>query len=480
MHWLWNFFLAKRQFSWLLITALCAAGAYAVLAIPKESAPEVIVPIGMISTVLPGASPADVEELVTKKLEDSIANVDGIERLTSSSLEGYSLITAEFDAHADVDKSIQDLKDAVDQAKGELPEDATEPVITELNFADQPILVISISSDLAPVEFTKLGEELEDEFKGVFGVAKVDVTGTRPREVQILVRSEALQAFGISLGEVSNALRSANVTMPVGTIVTSGIEYSVRLEGKILDLREIESIPVATRNGVPVYVRDIADVVNNVEKESTISRVSVDGAPSEKAMTLSIYKRSGVDVTTMADAVHKRLSLMQQEGGLLSDSQVLVVFDSGKDVKDELSELVGVGFETVILVILCLLLTIGWRESLVAALSIPLSFVIAFIGLYASGNTINFVSLFALILAIGILVDSGIVVTEAIHTRMRKFGDPDEAARAAIREYAWPLIGGTMVTVAVFFPLFFLSGIVGKLSRLSPSPSSLYSSHQLL
>ncbi len=462
MHWLWNFFLAKRQFSLLLIVALCAAGAYAVLAIPKESAPEVIVPIGIVSTAFPGASPADVEELVTNKLEDSIANVDGLDRLTSSSREGFSIITAEFDASADIDKSIQDLKDAVDQAKGELPEDATEPSVTEVNFADQPILVISISSDLSPVEFTQLGESLADEFKGVPGVSHVDVTGTRPREVQVLVREDALRAYGLSLSQVSAALQSGNVTLPVGTITTDGIEYSVRLEGKITDAAQIGAIPVASLNGTPVYIRDVAMVANNVERETTISRVSVEGAPSEKALTLSIYKRAGVDVTDMSDAVHRKLSEMEADGGVLSDSQVLVVLDSGKDVREELSELVGVGFETVVLVIICLLLTIGWRESLVAALSIPLSFVIAFIGLYASGNTINFVSLFALILAIGILVDSGIVVTEAIHTRMRKYRNPDEAARASIREYAWPLIGGTMVTVAVFFPLFFLSGIVGE------------------
>jgi multidrug efflux pump subunit AcrB len=462
MHWLWNFFLAKRQFSWLFIIALCVAGAVSVMAIPKESSPEVIVPIGIVQTMLPGASPADVEELITNKLENSIANVEGLEKLTSSSQEGVSSITAEFDANADVDKSIQDLKDAVDQAKGDLPSDATEPAVFELNFTEQPILVVSVSSELAPVAFTELGRDLEDEFESVSGVSKVDVTGTRPREIQILVRGESLQAYGITLSEVSQALASSNVTLPVGTIVTEGIEYSVRLEGKLLEVDEIASIPVTSRGGTPVYIRDVADVVNSVEKESTISRVSVEGAPSEKAMTLSIYKRSGVDVTTMADAVHEKLEEMKKEGGLLVDSQVLVVFDYGKDTKDEISELVGVGLETVVLVMICLLLTIGWRESLVAALSIPLSFVIAFIGLYASGNTINFVSLFALILAIGILVDSGIVITEAIHTRMRKYKDPDEAARASIKEYAWPLIGGTMVTVAVFFPLFFLSGIVGK------------------
>lgn len=462
MHSIWNFFLAKRQFSWLLIIALLGMGAYAVLQIPKESSPEIIIPIGIVSTVFPGASPADIEELVTNKLESSIANVEGLDKLSSVSRESVSVITAEFDANADIDKSIQNLKDAVDQAKGELPADATDPTVTEVNFADQPILVLSISSDLPPIEFTKLGEELKDEFTAVSGVSKVIVEGTRSREVQVIVDQTALSAYGIRLDQITSSLQSANLTVPVGSISTEGIEYSVRLEGKIKEISEIENIPVGQAGSQPIYIRDIAKVQNNVVRETTISRVSVDGSPSENAMTLSIYKRSGIDVTTMSEAVHKKLDVMQEENGLLSDSKVLVVFDFGEDVKEELSELIGVGFETVVLVIICLLLTIGWRESLVAALSIPLSFVIAFIGLYTSGNTINFVSLFALILAIGILVDSGIVITEAIHTRMRKFKDPDEAAKAAIREYAWPLIGGTMTTVAVFAPLFFLSGIVGK------------------
>lgn len=462
MHSFWNFFLAKRQFSWLLIVALLGLGTYAVLQIPKESSPEIIIPIGIVSTVLPGASPSDIEELVTNKLESSISNVDGLNKLTSTSRESVSVITAEFDANADIDKSIQNLKDAVDQAKGELPEDATEPTVTEVNFADQPILVLSVSSDLQPIEFTKLGEELKDEFTAVSGVSRVIVEGTRAREVQVIVNQTALAAYGISFGAITNALQGANLTVPVGSIATEGIEYSVRLEGKIVEISDIENIPVGQAGTQPVYVRDIAKVQNNVVRESTISRVSLDGEPSENAMTLSIYKRSGVDVTEMSNAVHEKLDAMQAQGGLLSNSKVLVVFDFGEDVKEELSELIKVGFETVLLVVICLLLTIGWRESLVAALSIPLSFVIAFIGLYASGNTINFVSLFALILAIGILVDSGIVITEAIHTRMRKLGNPDEAARAAIKEYAWPLIGGTLVTVAVFAPLFFLSGIVGK------------------
>jgi multidrug efflux pump subunit AcrB len=462
MHSFWIFFLQKRQFTWLLMGALVAAGLYAVYLIPKESAPEVIVPIAIVTTAYPGASAADMEELVTNKLENNFESLDDLKKQTSISQDGLSMITVEFNANANVDESIQKVKDAVDVTKPELPDDATEPMVTEVNFANQPIHVISISSDLDPVSFTELGENLEEEFKKVPGVLKIDVSGTREREIQVIVDSASLSTHGLSIAQVIGALASANLSVPIGTVLTNNVEYAIRFEGEIESISQIKNIPVTAKNGFPVLIGDIATVVDGVAEENSISRVSVDGTPSEKALTLSIYKKSGFDVTAMSAGVHEKLDSLQAEGGLLAGSQVLYVYDGGEQVKKDLEGLIKAGTETVILVVICLLLTIGWRESLVAALSIPLSFVIAFIGLYLSGNTINFISLFALILAVGILVDSGIVVTEAIHTRIKKYGDPDTAAANAIKEYAWPLIAGTMTTIAVFAPLFFLSGIVGK------------------
>ncbi len=462
MHSLWYFFLKKREFSWLFIGTLVVVGLVSLFSIPKESAPEVIVPIGIVHTIYPGASALDIEELITNKIEQEVGNIDDLASLTSTSRDGISVVTAEFDASADIDKSIQDLKDAIDAVKGVLPRDAKDPIVSEVNFADQPILTISVSALLPPVAFTELAETVADEFKDVADVSKVDIQGTRKQELQVVLRAESLDAYGLAISDVTNALASANLTLPVGTVLTDGIEYAVRYEGKINEVSEVENIPLGTFGGSPVYLRDVGKVTDGVERESTVSRVSLDQKPAISAFTLSIYKRSGSDVTKVVDAVQEKLASMQKEGGLLATSEVLIIFDMAKEVRRDLSELVKAGFETVILVVISLLLTIGWRESLIAALSIPLSFVIAFIGLYASGNTINFVSLFALILAVGILVDSGIVITEAIHTRMRKYGNPDEAARAAIAEYAWPLIGGTMTTVAVFAPLFFLSGITGE------------------
>ncbi len=462
MHSLWFFFLRKQEFSWLVILTLVALGVYALIAIPKEASPEVIVPAGNVTTFYPGASARDIEELITNRLEDAVENVDDVKEVTSTSQDGVSIVSVEFNASANVDDSIQALKDAVDAAKAELPRDAEDPIVSEINFTDQPIFVISISSDATPADFTTLSETISDEFKDVLGVSKVDVQGVRPRQVQVVIPPERLTAFGVTLNDVTGALSQSNNGFPVGAITAGGVEYSVRLEGKLLTAKDVENVIVTTKAGTPVYLSDVATVVETVDEASSLARVSVGGQPSELAMTISIYKKSGVNVTTMSDAVNEKLAAMRAEGGLLANSQVLVIFDQGEDTKEQLNELVKAGAETVILVMISLLLTIGWRESVVAGLSIPLSFVIAFIGLYASGNTINFLSLFALILAVGILVDSGIVVTEAIHTRLKRSGNPLTAARETIEEYAWPLIAGTMTTVAVFAPLFFISGVVGQ------------------
>lgn len=462
MHRLWFFFLHKREFSWLLIVTLVAVGIYTLVIIPKESAPEVVVPVGIVTTVYPGASAADIEELITIPLEDAIKNVDGLDRLNSTSRDGVSSITAEFDASADLDKSLQELRDAVEGATRELPTDAEDPFVSEVNFANQPILVVSISSDANPREFTALGERLIDEFRSVSGVSEVVVSGTRERELQVVIEPERLNAFGLEVSAVVAALSAGNRTAPVGTVTMGGVEYSVRVDSSLATAADIENLPVTIRNGAPVYVRDVATVAETVGDSSTLSRVSVAGAPAESAMTLSIYKKSGVNVTDMAAAVRAKLVELETPGNELANSQVLVVYDQGELTAKDLSRLVKAGLETVVLVMVCLFLTIGWRESVVAGLSIPLSFVIAFIGLYYSGNTINFISLFALILAVGILVDSGIVVTEAIHTRQKKSGNALLAARETITEYAWPLIAGTMTTVAVFAPLFFLSGVTGE------------------
>ncbi len=260
MHSLWLFFLHKREFSVLLMLSLIAMGVYSVVLIPKESAPEVIIPIGIVTTVYPGASASDIEELITDTLEDAIENIDGLENLTSTSRDDVSSITAEFNANADIDKSIQDLKDAVDSAKGSLPTDARDPIVTEVNFADQPINMFAVSSDLSAAAFTALGEQLQDEFKSVSGVSEVVITGTRPRQVQVIVKEESLRAYGLGIDSVTQAIAQGNLSLPVGVVATAGIEYAIRVEGSIESVSDIENLPISSRGGLPVYIRDVATV----------------------------------------------------------------------------------------------------------------------------------------------------------------------------------------------------------------------------
>lgn len=462
MLWLWNFFLEKRQLSYVLVAVLLIAGIYSVIRIPKENTPQIDLAIAVVTASLPGASAEDMESLVTNKLEAQISGVANIDTLTSSSGDGMSAITVQFNAQADTDQSIQDLRDAVSRARANLPSDVEAPQVTKLNFSDQPIIAVTVSGPLQPMEFSKLGTELQDDLLNVTGVSQVQVAGVPERQVSVIVRRGALEQYGLSVTQVIQAISSSNAALPAGRISMDGVSYNVNFKGGLEDPSEIRDIAVSSKSGVPVYLRDIADIVDGLAPATTYSRVSVGGKPSTEAITLLIYKQSSADIQETAQKVAARLHELQ--GTTLSGLEVFVPpsTDQGVQISKQLGDLTETGLVTVVLVILVLLLTIGWRESVVAGLAIPLSFLIAFIGLYFTGNTLNFISLFALILAVGILVDSGIVVTEAIHARIGARKSPDDAARAALRDYAWPLIAGTMATVAVFAPLFFLTGIIGK------------------
>lgn len=456
----WLFFLKKRQFTALLMAALIGVGLYSVALIPKENAPEVRIPVGIITTVFPGASAEDVEALVTNEIETGVQNLADLDKLASQSREGISIVTVQFEASADLDVSIQDLKDAIDTVKPKLPAEAEEPFVGEINFAEQPVLIISVTGEYPPAILTELGDDVKNELQEVPGVSRVEVSGTRAREVHVVLRERSLAFYGIRPTDVVSAIQASNASLPIGSVTADNVEYALSFEGDIFSAEEIADVAVRAESGAQVFVRDIADIVDGLERPTSISRASKDGAPSQSSFTLSVFKSSGGNILRTAEAVKERLQ--ELETGMLAGSTVVIALDLGEEVRKSLTELIEVGITTIILVTLTLFLTIGWREALVAAASIPLSFLISFIGLLMSGNSINFVSLFALILAIGILVDSGIVVTEAIHTRMRRFASADEAAEMSLREYAWPLIAGTLASVAVFVPLFFISGIVGE------------------
>ncbi len=461
---MWEFFIRNNRFAYLFLVALIGIGTYSLISIPKESAPEVVIPVGVVNTFLPGAPAADVESLITNEIERGLTSLENVNKITSTSREGLSSIVVEFDANADLDRSILDLKDEIDGIKPDLPDAAEDPSVSEVDFVDQPIMTIAISGDLSIFAFSDLSDDVERELESVAGVSRVEVSGVQDREITVIVNQESLERFQLSLGEITSAIRNANLTFPIGQIVNDGVSYNVAFEGDITDPGQIRNIGVATRGGQPIYVKDVAVIEDGLAPASTLSRLSLNGSPSQNSISLNIFKQSGGDITKITAAVNDRIDELKPQGELLHGLTAVTILDAGKDINTDLIKLSSSGLQTVTLVVILLVIAIGWREGLLAGTAIPLSFLFGFIGLYFSGNTINFLSLFSLILGIGILVDSAIVMIEGINRKMKDNPEIDkkEAAIATIREFSAPLISGTLTTVSMFAGLFIVSGVTGQ------------------
>ena len=272
----WTFFIDKHHFTILLSVVLILGGLYAVLVIPKESSPEVQIPVGIVTTILPGASAEDIESLITDKIEDRVIGIENVTKVTSTSGDGVSSVTVEFSANADIDKSIQLLKDEVDTVKPELPEEAEDPLVSDINFADEPILILSIAGELAPEELTVLGEDVKDKLERVRGVSSVSLSGVRDRQVQVIVEQAKLRQYGLSMSDVTNALRASGVAAPAGSITVDGIRYAVRLESGLTDTDQVRAIALPGPGGSSIRIGDVADVVDGLADASTFSRVSVE------------------------------------------------------------------------------------------------------------------------------------------------------------------------------------------------------------
>jgi multidrug efflux pump subunit AcrB len=466
---IWRFFIERSHFSYFVLVVLIAAGVFSLLTIPKESSPEVAIPVGIVSTALPGATADEVEVLVTTPVENALlGGLENVSSVSSVSSPGISSVTVEFDANADLDESLADLRDQVDAVRPDLPDDATDPQVIEINFVNQPIYTFAITSVVPSEVLAEIAGDLSDTLEQVSGVSDVIVEGDRDEEVQVVVRMESLSAFNLSISDVVNALRFSNASLPVGSIVQDGVTYNIEFNGEIENAEEIGNVPIMRQNSPPILVRDVADVYDGLAEEATRSRVSIAGEPSLPSLTVSVFKRSGGDITAITGRVEERIEELQAEGELLDSVEVASIYNSGALVRHDLFHLTRTGLETIILVMLVLFLAVGWRAALVAGVSIPISFLIAFIGLEASGNTLNFISLFSLILAVGILVDTGVVIVEGMYTQITRGLTARDAAFAALHAYHRPLTAGILATVAAFVPLFFISGITGEFIKTIP------------
>lgn len=452
---------------WFILLFIIVVGLFVISSIQKESAPEITIPIVGVSTAYPGASSAEVEELITNPIEDAlIRGLNDVENITSTSQEGFSSITIEFNDSIDVQEAVRSVQDEVARVENELPSDARDPVTQEFSFEDQPVFVVSLSSREAYTQLSDTADIVDDILSNIRGVLRVEVSGIPERQVTVIINTDTLAQYELNITDIERAIAQTDVSVPVGSIVQDGIEYNIGIDTSVDTVEDLNNLIIGTRGtGSPLYLGDVARIDTGLAAYTSLSRLSVNGSLPQQAITFSVYKQVGFDITTVTEDIREALDELQQT---TPGMQFVTLIDMGEYVAKDIANLSQSALLTIILVVTVLSLALGVRESIIAGISVPISFLLAFIGLYLSGNTINFISLFALILSIGLLVDASIVIIEGISTYREKGIGADEAIRATLREFASPVTSGMLTTVVVFIPLAFLSGITGQFIRSIP------------
>lgn len=464
----WFFLINKRPIAIIITLAIVLIGSFSALTLPRELQPEINVPYASVSTVLPGGNPLDVENLITDPLEKEIATISDIKTLSSQSSFGVSVIFIEFETSADINQSILDLKDAVDRAKNSLPDDATDPYVNKTEANSNSIISFSITGKRPLNEITDIAETMQEELKKIQGVSKVEIFGSEKNAIYIRVDKELSEEYGIDLNQISNAIKGANVNFPIGVIQTDNLNYSVRLDNQIRSLDELENLPLMKIQDTTIFIKDIAKIEKSFPEKNSLSKFSENGKDANESISLVVYKKSGGNIIKIAESSQSTLDTMKEKGKIPQDIQIAVSNDNSKFISKDLGVLINNGLATAIIIILILFLALGFREGLLAGLSIPLSFFITLSVMYLMDLSINSLSLFSLVIALGIMVDTAIVIMDGIHKNIEEGLTTIDACRESVNMYKWALISGTFTTIFAFFPMLLVSGIIGEFLKTLP------------
>ncbi len=453
----------NRTSIFILTIIIAVMGVVSYITIPKESFPDIVFPTIVVNTLYPGNSPVDIENLITRPIEKEIKSISGIDNITSSSVQDYSIIVVEFSTDSDITKSLQDVKDAVDRAKRELPTDLDQdPTVTDIDLTEMPIMFVNISGDYTISELKSYAEYLQDEFEKLSAISKADIRGALEREIRIDADLYKMTARQVSFQDIQDAISAENITMSGGNLLASDFRRSLRIQGEFTNIREIEDVIVSDENGSIVYLKDVADVKDTFEEPTSYSRSSL-----LPVVTLDIVKRKGENLLTTAQTVRDIIQKAKQSR-FPDNLEITITGDQSKYTKNIVDNLENSIIMGVLLVTLVLMFFMGLRNALFVGIAIPLSMFMGFMILNAIGYTANMIVLFSLILALGMLVDNGIVVVENIYRLMQEGYSPIRAAKEGVGEVALPIITSTATTLAAFFPLAFWSGIMGEFMKYLP------------
>lgn len=454
----------NRTSIFIITVIISIAGLLSYQSLPKEQFPDVVVPQIFVTTVYPGASPSDMESLVTKHIEKEIKGINGLKKLTSNSVQDFSNVIAEFETDMDVILAKQKVKDAVDKAKRELPQDLpSDPTVTEFDISEIPIMSVNISGDFSLDKLKDYADDLKDNIEEMKEITRVDMVGALEKEVQVNVDKYKMSAASLTFRDIENAIAFENLTISAGNVDIGGMTRSISIRGDFTDVEQIKNLLVVSQSGAQMYLKDVAEVKMGYEDQESFSRLN-----GKNVISLNVIKRSGENLINASDKIKGIVDEMKADE-FPPNLEVVITGDQSRNTRVTLHDLINTIIIGFILVTIILMFFMGATNAIFVALSVPLSMAIAFIVLPGIDFTLNMIVLFAFLLGLGIVVDDAIVVIENTHRiyHDEKHGIVDAAKKAA-GEVFLPVLAGTATTLAPFFPLAFWSGTIGKFMHFMP------------
>jgi HAE1 family hydrophobic/amphiphilic exporter-1 len=450
--------IRRPVFTMMIMLGLIVLGLFSYRRLSIDQFPSVDIPVVVVQTTYPGASAETIEREITERMEQAFNPVEGVDRITSQSLEGVSLVTIEFELSRNSDVASQDIRSKIETIRRDLPAGIDPPIVQKFDPAAQPIISLAISSETTPLpQLTALADEdLRRALETVRGVGEVRLAGGLEREIRVFLQPDQMRALGVSVAEINGALQAQNLEAPAGRLEREGTETLVRVTGRITDPAQFNDIIVSNRGGAPIRLRDVATVEEGTEEERSLALVN-----GRRAVSLDILKISGANTVEVAEGVNAEIERIRER--LPAGTELQVVRDNSitirRSVEDVVHELVIGAILTIVIVMLFLN---DWKATVITSLALPVSVISAFVLMGMLGFTLNVLTLMALSLSIGILIDDAIVVIENI-VRHREMGQGyKEAAFKGTSEIQLAVLATTLSIVAVFVPVAFMGGIIGR------------------
>jgi HAE1 family hydrophobic/amphiphilic exporter-1 len=454
-------FSVRRPVLTVMVTLIAVLlGAVSLTRLPIDLMPDIAYPYLTVSVAYPNASPETMEELVARPVERAVATVPGLEEINSASAEGVTNVRLKFDWGTDLTEASSDVRDALEEEYEDPPEGSDRPQIRKFDTADMPILLIGVASRIDPVTLRQLiVDRLTPAIQQIAGVAHVDPWGEPQREVQVRLKPERIQALELSLADVRAAIQAANLDRPGGSIERGHTEFTVRVPGRLTDLRQMARLVIAERGGAPIELRQVAELRNTQTDPTRL--VFINGEPGVR---LAVRKQSGANTVEVAERLHRELDRLRSRYPQL---RFTTIFDNSEYIRNAIagSTLSMVGGAALAVAVLLVFLR-SMRVTAVIAVTIPVAVITTFALVYLNGFTLNLMTIGGLALGVGLMVDSAIVVLENIVRRREGEGlVPEEAAVAGAGEVAAPVVAGTLTTLAIFVPFFFAEELTGQLFK---------------